>query len=68
MTHYRVIRITDCRDCPYARDHKGHGECWKECWHPDEKGDTYGIIWGCRESFTKIPKWCPFGLGINHAP
>jgi hypothetical protein len=68
MSHYRVIKVTNCTDCPFAHDYKGQGECWKECTHPDLGRDAYGnILWGCREVFTKVPVWCPFGIGATHA-
>ena len=54
------IEVTDCRDCPMAHDHRGHGECWKECAHPDYRGDPYGnILWGCGAEFKAVPNWCP---------
>ena len=55
-----VIEVTDCRDCPFATDHRGHGECWKQCSHPQHNQGAYGnILWGCQEKFKATPNWCP---------
>ena len=55
-----TIEVTDCRDCPMAKDHHGHGECWKGCEHPKNMRSAYeNILWGCQETFKKIPWWCP---------
>ena len=55
-----VIEVTDCRDCPFAGDHRGHGECWKECRHPQNNRGAYAnILWGCQEQFKSTPSWCP---------
>ena len=54
------IEVTDCRDCPYAKDHRGHGECWKYCSHPQGHRPGYGdILWGCGAQFEATPAWCP---------
>jgi hypothetical protein len=54
------IEVTDCRDCPFANDHYGHGECWKECRHPQHSQGGHGnILWGCQEKFKATPVWCP---------
>lgn len=54
------IEVTDCRDCPFAHDHYGHGECWKECRHPQHNQGGYGnILWGCGAQFKSTPAWCP---------
>jgi hypothetical protein len=54
------IEVTDCRDCPFKREYSGHGECWAECIHPDNKREVYdNILWGCQSSFKSIPEWCP---------
>ena len=54
------IEVTDCRDCPFAGDHRGHGECWTECRHPQHNQGAYGnILWGCQEKFKTTPIWCP---------
>jgi hypothetical protein len=56
-----TIDVTDCRDCPFAEEHSGQGECWTHCTHNDtDYRSPYDcIIWGCREEFTAIPDWCP---------
>ncbi len=55
-----TVEVTDCRDCPFARDHRGHGECWKECCHPqNNRGPYENILCGCQEQFKCVPKWCP---------
>jgi len=55
-----VIEVTDCQDCPFANDHRGHGECWKECCHPQHNQGAYGnILWGCGAQFKATPSWCP---------
>jgi hypothetical protein len=55
-----VIEVTDCQDCPFATDHRGHGECWKQCSHPQHSQGAYGnILWGCQEKFKATPNWCP---------
>jgi len=59
MSYQVTIEVTDCRDCPYKHDHRGHGECWAECNHPDAPGGYKNILWGCQESFEKVPGWCP---------
>lgn len=52
--------VKDCRDCPFRRSHRGHGECWEECGHKDNgKGCYENILWGCQEEFTAVPDWCP---------
>lgn len=54
------IGVTDCRDCPFARQHRGHGECWTECAHKGNgRGFYENILWGCQEDFKTIPEWCP---------
>lgn len=59
--------ITDCRDCPFAKQHVGHGECWTECSHKGNgRLNPYGnILWGCQEDFKAIPPWCPLGLSLE---
>jgi len=54
-----IVQITDCRDCPCNREHVGHGECWSYCAHKDAPTGYKNILYGCREQFEKIPKWCP---------
>ena len=57
---HAVIEVTDCRDCPYANDHRGQGECWTECRHPKNNKSAYeNILWGCQEQFKSTPIWCP---------
>ena len=59
-----TLDITDCRDCIFTYDHRGHGECWTECQHKDHSRGAYEtILWGCQQSFAKTPDWCPLGLG-----
>ena len=54
------VEVKDCRDCPMRHSHRGHGECWEECCHPEFPGGAYdNILWGCQESFKEIPKLCP---------
>ena len=58
------VDVTNCKNCPFARSHQGHGECWTECAHKDHGRDCYqNILWGCQEHFSKVPEWCPIGLG-----
>ncbi len=58
--------ITDCRDCPFKYDHRGHGECWAECTHKDHGQQSYGnILYGCGEKFKSIPVWCPLKLNMK---
>ena len=55
--------ITNCTDCPFKYNHRGHGECWTECLHKENGRKYYdNILWGCQEDFTKIPDWCPLPL------
>ena len=52
--------VTDCRDCPFAKSHYGHGECWTYCSHPENGREAFeNILWGCQENFKKTPDWCP---------
>lgn len=54
------IEVKDCKSCPMAHYHRGHGECWTECRHPDHGREAYeSILFGCYESFKGVPKWCP---------
>lgn len=54
------IEVADCRDCPMARDHRGHGECWTYCAHPNNGRGAYeDILWGCGAEFEAVPDWCP---------
>lgn len=58
------IDIKNCTDCPFAKEHIGHGECWTECDHKNHNQGAYGnILWGCQSKFEKVPEWCP--LGVN---
>lgn len=58
--------VTDCRDCPFRRDHRGQGECWTECGHEAHRRPAYGnILWGCQEQFQATPSWCPLGLASS---
>lgn len=60
------IEVTDCRDCPFANDHRGHGEGWKECRHPNHNQGAYGnILWGCGAKFKAVPDWCPIKESKN---
>ena len=53
------IEVTDCRDCPFRRSHRGHGENWTFCDHKDSP-EAYGsILWGGWEEFKELPEWCP---------
>ena len=54
-----TIEIKDCTNCPMKRDHRGHGECWTYCSHPESPKGYDNILWGCREEFTALPDWCP---------
>lgn len=57
------IEVKDCRSCPFAYRHNGHGECWTECSNKKHGRDFYeNILWGCQENFEKVPDWCPLGL------
>lgn len=57
------IYVTDCRDCIFRYDHRGHGECWAQCDHEDHGRELFeNILWGCQEEFKSIPEWCPLGL------
>ena len=58
------IDVTDCSDCPFTKDHRGHGECWSYCGNGGHGQEPYGdILWGCGGEFRKTPEWCPIGLG-----
>lgn len=58
--------VHDCRDCPYAKPYPGGPECFTACEHPDRQSQYYeSILWGCREQFSQVPKWCPLGLGAQ---
>ena len=62
------VTINDCRDCIFARDHRGHGECWKYCSHPEKNRPAYAdILWGCGAQFESVPMWCPLNLGGKKA-
>jgi len=63
------VRVTfefdaeDCRNCPFKKRESGGPECWTECSHPENGQKPYeNILWGCHESFKKVPEWCPLGL------
>ena len=57
------IDVADCRECPFAHRHAGHGECWIECIHPENGREPYeDILWGCMQDFEEVPSWCPFIL------
>lgn len=54
------IEVTNCLDCPFKKEHRGQGECWSYCSHPETKQKTYeNILWGCQARFIEVPKWCP---------
>ncbi len=54
-----IIEVTDCRDCPFAKEHRGHGECWTYCSHKDSVRKGYEtILFGCHDQFKQIPEWC----------
>lgn len=54
-----TISVTNCLDCPFKKDHRGHGECWAYCSHPDAPTNYDNILWGCAAYFKEIPSWCP---------
>ena len=55
-----TIEITDCTDCPFAKKHVGHEECWTECSHEENNRGAYeDILWGCQGFFQRVPNWCP---------
>lgn len=55
-----IIEVTDCRDCPFAKEHRGHGECLMFCSHKDAGRKGYeNVLFGCFEKFKEIPEWCP---------
>ena len=54
--------ITNCDDCPYKKNHYGHGECWSYCGHQKAPNVYDSILYGCQEHFTKVPDWCPLGV------
>ncbi len=61
-----TVEVTDCRDCPFRKQNRGHGECWDYCYHKEHGQKAYeNILWGCQKEFTKIPKWCPI---LKEAP
>jgi hypothetical protein len=59
-----TYNVTDCRDCPFRKNHYGHGECWEECTHKGTGREWHErILWGCQAQFKKVPEWCPLGFG-----
>ena len=59
------IDVKDCRDCPYKKSNRSHGECWEYCDHPDRDENHRGydsILWGCQDEFKKVPEWCPLTI------
>lgn len=59
------IVVNDCRDCYFTYRHRGHGEAWEECSHPDSDEWPGNIINGYDEDCESIPIWCPLGLAKN---
>lgn len=57
--HILTLEITNCEDCLLKKSHKGHGECFEYCSHPDSPDGYQSIIHGCQEKFTETPSWCP---------
>ena len=54
------LEVTNCEDCPLAKAHRGHGECWTYCSHPNHGRASYeDILYGCNEKFKGTPNWCP---------
>lgn len=39
-----IIDIEGCRNCPYKHHHRGHGEDWEECSHPQAPGGYASIV------------------------
>lgn len=61
------INVDNCLNCPFKKEHRGHGECWTYCSHPDKTVKPYeDILWGCQESFTKTPTWCPIFMKVEN--
>lgn len=56
-----VINVTDCRDCPFRKQHRGHGECWDYCSNQNTGLGLYDrILFGCNQpSNFRPPNWCP---------
>lgn len=58
------FEVKDCTNCPFAKENRGHGECWTYCSHPKHGQKPYeDILWGCQSYFKAIPKWCPLVKG-----
>lgn len=59
-THTEEYEITGCGNCPFAKSHSGHGECWTYCSHKANGRKPYeDILWGCFEKPKPTPDWCP---------
>jgi hypothetical protein len=56
-----TVEVKNCNNCPFAKAHRGHGECWTECTHPDNNRNPYeNILCGCNQELpTTPPYWCP---------
>jgi hypothetical protein len=59
------ILVKDCTNCLFCNHHRGHGENWHECRHPDSPGGYDNIIQGgnTRSRPLKMPNWCPLKSG-----
>lgn len=59
-----VFSINGCVDCPFKHGHRGHGESWEECRHPDSPKDSWGNIINRHGNDTEAfrPEWCPLGV------
>ena len=49
----KKICVSGCSDCPFKRNHYGHGENWNYCSHKDSP-EGYGNILE-----SNNPEWCP---------
>ena len=50
--------VTACDVCPLRRQHRGQGEYWEFCTHP-ESPKGYDNIIPLRGEIPKFPEWCP---------
>lgn len=55
------MEVAGCGDCPMRQSHRGHGENWDWCSHPQSpKGYDNIIKQDYKVPSTHItPEWCP---------
>jgi hypothetical protein len=54
-----IVKVKDCRDCPYRRSSRGKDDNWEECGHPNHGQPPYmDILWE-GGGFSSVPNWCP---------